>query len=70
MFSTGCRIGEIISLEKDDINWSNRNCKMVSCSPIHPFCKSYFSFAIFTKSELSNLISSNIIFPKLGPFPT
>ncbi|MGE7839048.1 tyrosine-type recombinase/integrase [Viridibacillus arvi] len=37
MFSTGCRIGEIVSLEKDDINWSNRNCKMISCSPIHPF---------------------------------
>ncbi|WP_234447921.1 site-specific integrase [Viridibacillus soli] len=25
MFSTGCRIGEIVSLEKNDINWSNRS---------------------------------------------
>ena len=24
MFSTGCRIGEIVSLEKNSINWSNR----------------------------------------------
>ncbi len=25
MFSTGCRIGEIVSLEKNSINWSNRS---------------------------------------------
>jgi integrase/recombinase XerD len=25
MFSTGCRIGEIVSLEKSRINWSNRS---------------------------------------------
>ncbi|MGF6949024.1 integrase/recombinase XerD [Neobacillus sp. B4I6] len=25
MFSTGCRIGEIVSLEKNRINWSNRS---------------------------------------------
>ncbi|MGE7921329.1 tyrosine-type recombinase/integrase [Viridibacillus sp. NPDC093762] len=25
MFPTGCRIGEIVSLEKYDINWSNRS---------------------------------------------
>ena len=25
MFSTGCRIGEIVSLEKNNINWSNRS---------------------------------------------
>ncbi|MGE7926064.1 tyrosine-type recombinase/integrase [Viridibacillus arvi] len=25
MFSTGCRIGEIVSLEKNGINWSNRS---------------------------------------------
>ena len=25
MFSTGCRIGEIVSLEKNSINWSERS---------------------------------------------
>ena len=25
MFSTGCRIGEIVSLDKNSINWSNRS---------------------------------------------
>ena len=25
MFSTGCRIGEIVSLEKNCINWSDRS---------------------------------------------
>lgn len=25
MFSTGCRIGEIVSLDKNNINWSNRS---------------------------------------------
>jgi integrase/recombinase XerD len=25
MFSTGCRIGEVVSLEKNSINWSNRS---------------------------------------------
>jgi integrase/recombinase XerD len=25
MFSTGCRIGEIVSLEKNIVNWSNRS---------------------------------------------
>ena len=25
MFSTGCRIGEIVSLDKNRINWSNRS---------------------------------------------
>ncbi|MDQ0413372.1 site-specific recombinase XerD [Mesobacillus stamsii] len=25
MFSTGCRIGEIVSLERNCINWSNRS---------------------------------------------
>ncbi|WP_075617948.1 tyrosine-type recombinase/integrase [Paenisporosarcina indica] len=25
MFSTGCRIGEIVSLERNHINWSNRS---------------------------------------------
>jgi integrase/recombinase XerD len=25
MFSTGCRIGEIVSLDKNSVNWSNRS---------------------------------------------
>ncbi|MDM5329000.1 tyrosine-type recombinase/integrase [Neobacillus sp. CF12] len=25
MFSTGCRIGEIVSLDRNRINWSNRS---------------------------------------------
>lgn len=24
MFSTGCRIGEVVTLEKNHINWSNQ----------------------------------------------
>ncbi|WP_370627153.1 tyrosine-type recombinase/integrase [Psychrobacillus sp. INOP01] len=27
MFSTGCRIGEIVALEKNHINWSNKDDK-------------------------------------------
>lgn len=29
MFSTGCRIGEIVSLEKNSINWSNRSAIVI-----------------------------------------
>ena len=25
MFSTGCRIGEVVALEKNHINWSNQS---------------------------------------------
>jgi integrase/recombinase XerD len=25
IFSTGCRIGEIVSLDKNSVNWSNRS---------------------------------------------
>jgi integrase/recombinase XerD len=25
MFSTGCRIGEIVSLDKNSVNWSNQS---------------------------------------------
>lgn len=29
MFSTGCRIGEIVSLDKNSINWSNRSAIVI-----------------------------------------